>query len=126
MHRRLALRARQAALNIAPRATHRASVRTLRHHAARARRIALPQTHHHEERGLLRAWLQALVRTLDMKHAAKRFSLRALLRRPLRRRRSASPLAANAATGGTRPLSSRRPRRLAPSAGWFGFGFGSR
>lgn len=113
MHRRIAIRLKRAALKAA-RPARRGIIRALRHHAVRARRTARPAGSQ-PPGGLLRVWLQALVAALRIRHAARRFSLRALLVKPALRR-------VQAAQGRLAPRSaSRRPRRLSASAGWFAF-----
>lgn len=114
MHRRIALRLKQAGLKAA-RPAQRAVMRALRHHAARARRLA-PEIARAVPGGLLRAWLDTLVAALRIRNSVRHFSLRTLIVKPaVRRVRSAQARFAHRAT-------SRRPRRLSASAGWFAFG----
>lgn len=113
MHRRFASRLKHIAL-IAARPARRRTVRALRHHVARTRRLA--QARAHAPSSLLRAWLDTLFSALRMKNGPRRFSLRSLLRRSLHRRTAL-------ATGATpQRAANRRPRRLATSTGWFAFG----
>lgn len=113
MHRRIAIRLKHAALKAA-RPARRGVVRALRHHAVRARR-SVRSFDHQAPTGLLRSWLRALVAVLRTRRAARRFSLRALLVKPaVRRVQAAQARFVHQATN-------RRPRRLAPSAGWFAF-----
>lgn len=113
MHRRLAIRLKHAALKAA-RPARRGVIHALRHHAVRARRLARP-VGNQSPGGLLRTWLQALLTALRLRHAARRFSLRALLVKPAVRRMEAAQ-----ARFAPRAMN-RRQRRLSASAGWFAF-----
>ncbi|RKP49423.1 hypothetical protein [Trinickia fusca] len=115
MHRRFASRLKHIAL-IAARPARRRTVRALRHHVARTRRLAEARTPAQAPNGLLRAWLDTLISALRMKNGARRFSLRSLLRSSLHRR------ATLASSATPQRASNRRPRRLATSTGWFAFG----
>ncbi|CAN7536699.1 hypothetical protein LJR230_003674 [Trinickia sp. LjRoot230] len=117
MYRRFAIRLKHAALKAA-RPARRGVIRALRHHAARARRIARPLAPAGRAQaagGMLRGWLQTLLATLQARNASRRFSLRALFVKPAVRRVHAAR-----ARFAPRALE-RRPRRLAASAGWFAF-----
>ncbi len=108
-------RVARTALPAAPRRI----VRALRHHSARARALAERAQQPLRFTGI-RSWLQALVAIMSAHAAARRGALRLLLQKPS----SLRELAARRAAPRRRV---NRPRRLAAStAGWFGFGFGTR
>jgi hypothetical protein len=118
MHRRLALRIKQAALKAAHPARH-GIVRGLRHHAASTRNQISHPRPSTEPQGALRAWLHTLLAALWARNWARsstrRFSLRTLLRHSLR------PRPASESANTTPRMTNRRPRRLGASAEWFSF-----
>jgi hypothetical protein len=118
MHRRLALRLKQAALKAA-RPARRGIVRALRHHAASNRNQVSHPSPSAKPPGVLRAWLQTLLAALWARNWARsstrRFSLRTLLHHSVR------PHPASEPRNATPRVTNRRPRRLAASAEWFSF-----
>lgn len=116
MHKRLASRHNRTTLSPA-RTVRRTSMRSLRHHAARAGlspRHAAPASTD-AGGGLLRTWLHAVLAALRTGTRARRLLLGRLLRRTTVRR------AALARAKRAIPAGNRRPRRLSASAGWFAF-----
>ncbi|MGV2288560.1 hypothetical protein AAHK20_07575 [Trinickia sp. YCB016] len=118
MHTRLTTGITRVVMKAA-RPARRHIVRALRHHAARTRQLA--QQRQASSADGLRAWLQTIVSKLRVRAGARpfsRFSLRTLLPKP--------PVVLRALTSRRTPGvslrgASRRPRRLAASAGWFAF-----
>jgi len=91
----------------------------LRHHAVRTGALSQQPAHGQPSTGRthgLRAWLRAVLSALRTGTRARRLLLRRLLRRATIRRSAVAPAKRSATAGGN-----RRPRRLAASAGWFGF-----
>jgi len=119
MVKRLASRYHRTTLSAA-RPVRRASIRALRHHAARTRalspRPAGANASPAQSGGRLRTWLRAVIRALRSGTRARRLLLRRLLRRATLRRATLARGQRSAAAG------NRRPRRLSASAGWFSFG----
>jgi len=97
----------------------RAPMPALRHHAVRTGALSQQPAHGQPSTGRthgLRAWLRAVLSALRTGTRARRLLLRRLLRRATIRRSAVAPAKRSATAGGN-----RRPRRLAASAGWFGF-----
>jgi len=116
MHTLLNTRLTRAALKAA-RPARRHLVRALRHHSARTRALA-EQLRDTKPVDGMRAWFHSFFSVLRVRAGARHFSLRTLLYRPatpLRKLTAPPPSAARSAPG------SRRPRRMAASAGWFAF-----
>jgi hypothetical protein len=101
----------------AARPTGRVVVRALRHHSARTQALADQWMNAHPVDGI-RSWFHGFFSHLRMQTAVRRASFRALLRRPAQLR---APVAKPRAALGTINTSSRRPRRLSTSDGWFAF-----
>jgi len=113
MHTPLNTRLTRAALKAA-RPARRHLMRALRHHSARTRALAGQLRDTRPVDGM-RAWFHSFFSVLHVRAGARHFSLRTLLYRP------ATPLRALASPALRGVRGSRRPRRLAASAGWFAF-----
>ncbi|HDR9041433.1 TPA: hypothetical protein QDA96_002095 [Burkholderia vietnamiensis] len=108
---RLTSRFNRAAKRVVP----SAPARSLRHHRARARALA-GHTHAHSRLDGIRAWFHAFLSMMNAQAFARRAGLRSLLQKPS----SLRALALRRTLGPQRRVN--RPRRLAASHGWFGFG----
>ncbi|RDK04036.1 hypothetical protein [Paraburkholderia lacunae] len=123
MHTLLSTRLTRAALKAA-RPARRHVVRALRHHSARTRALG-EQWRDAKAVDGIRTWFHTFFAALRVQGAARRFSLRTLLRKPTPTRAlTATRRAPVAALQST----SRRPRRMSTSGstGWFAFAFASR
>jgi hypothetical protein len=112
MNNRFASRLTRVAVHAA-RPARRGVIRALRHHSARTRALAEQLKHVSHVDGI-RSWFRGFFFTLRVRAASRRTSLTALLRRP-------APLRPPVAKPKAAALTSRRPRRLSTSAGWFAF-----
>lgn len=89
--------------------------RALRHHATRTRALGA-MVRDAKPVDSMRSWFHSFFAVLRLRAGARHFSLRTLLYRPNAPLRTlAAPATVHAAR------SSRRPRRMGASAGWFGF-----
>lgn len=107
---RLTSRFNRAAKRVVP----SAPARSLRHHRARTQALA-ERTHTHSRLDGIRAWFHAFS-MMSAQAFARRAGLRSLLQKPS----SLRALALRRTLGPQRRVN--RPRRLAASNGWFGFG----
>jgi hypothetical protein len=101
----------------AARPAGRGVVRALRHHSARTQALADQWMNVHPVDGI-RTWFHSFFSHLRIQTAMRQASLRALLRKPAQLR---APVARPKAAPGAIKTSSRRPRRLSTSEGWFAF-----
>ncbi|ALX10502.1 hypothetical protein P350_02605 [Burkholderia cepacia JBK9] len=108
---RLTSRLSRAAKRVVP----SAPARSLRHHRARTQALA-ERTHAHSRLDGIRAWFHAFFSMMSAQAFARRAGLRSLLQKPS----SLRALALRRTLGPQRRVN--RPRRLAASNGWFGFG----
>ncbi|HDR8908625.1 TPA: hypothetical protein QDA83_001419 [Burkholderia multivorans] len=108
---RLTSRLSRAAKRVVP----SAPARPLRHHRTRVRALA-ERTHALSRLDGIRAWFHALLSLMSAQALARRAGLRSLLQKPS----SLRALALRRAQAPQRRVN--RPRRLAASNGWFGFG----
>nr|WP_244163951.1 hypothetical protein [Caballeronia sordidicola] len=116
MNIRFANRLTRAAVRAA-RPAGRRVVRALRHHSARTQLLAGRFENSHPVDGI-RSWFHGFFSNLRLRAASRQSALKALLRKRVQLR---APVSKPKPVPGAINMSSRRPRRLSASAGWFAF-----
>jgi len=116
MNIRFANRLTRAAVRAA-RPAGRGVVRALRHHSARTQLLAGQFRNTHPVDGI-RSWFHGFFSNLRLRAASRQAAFKALLRKPAQLR---APVAKLKSAPGVINTSSRRPRRLSTSDGWFAF-----
>src|ERR1700678_1723797 len=101
----------------AARPAGRGVVRALRHHSARTQVLAGELKNIHPVDGI-RSWFHGFFSNLRLRAASRQVRFKALLRKPMQLR---APVAKPNPAPDAINTSSRRPRRLSTSDGWFGF-----
>ncbi|WP_404604194.1 hypothetical protein [Caballeronia udeis] len=101
----------------AARPAGRGVVRALRHHSARTQFLAGQFRKTHPVDGI-RSWFHGFFSNLRLRAASRQAAFKALLRKPAQLR---APVAKLKLAPGVINTTSRRPRRLSTSDGWFAF-----